>query len=234
MSWLAHAWMPTPTSLELLRRDGIMQIGKVVPVADIATALAAEQTKPGHVWRPGEQNSPDVSCYSFAQVLRIPGLLTYALSLTSFVKAYLEAEPVMYSVNAFWSKPAENVHPALQEFHRDKDDERFVTLFIYGTDVLEHGDGPHQYVLGTHAGEGDGQIATFYGFRMHGFMADGRGLHKGKLPKNGPRLMAWVRWGISDPPATYISDKAEPVWRNDVPEYPFDPYLQQVIRLVAT
>jgi hypothetical protein len=220
-------------SLDLLRRDGIVQIGKVVPVADIATALQDEETKPGHVWRPTDQNSPDVCCYSFKQVLRIPGFLTYALSLTEFVRAYLETDPVMYSVNAYWSKPAEKTHPALQELHRDKDDNRFLTLFIYGTDVLCLDDGPHQYLMGTQHGAENGQHVSVYGWRMYGFLADGRGLHRGLMPRSGPRLLAWVRWGISDPPATYLSDGAEPVPKRFVQEYPFDPYLQHMIRLVA-
>jgi hypothetical protein len=94
--------------------------------------------------------------YTTDQVLRAPGLIDAMNDprLIDLIEAYLGCVPTLYSVNAWWSHPADK--PTLtnvQYFHRDTDDLRFLTLFIYLTDVGEDG-GPHQVVPGSHSLEG--------------------------------------------------------------------------------
>jgi hypothetical protein len=64
--------------------------------------------------------------------------------------------PVLYSVNAWWSfpVPGEPWPPHSQHFHRDNDDFRFFTLFVYLTDVDGEGDGPNQIVARTNSAAG--------------------------------------------------------------------------------
>ena len=94
--------------------------------------------------------------YSTDQVLRAPGLVDVLNDprLVDLVEAYLGCVPTLYSVNAWWSHPANKPEMTnVQYFHRDTDDWRFLTLFIYLTDVGDDG-GPHQVVPGSHSLEG--------------------------------------------------------------------------------
>jgi hypothetical protein len=94
--------------------------------------------------------------YRSDQVVRAPGVIDQFNDprLIDLIEAYLGCVPTLYSVNAWWSFPA--AKPELyqsQFFHRDTDDWRFVTLFVYLTDVDETG-GPHQIVAGSQTLEG--------------------------------------------------------------------------------
>jgi hypothetical protein len=94
--------------------------------------------------------------YRSDQVLRAPGLVDQLNDplLLDLIEAYLGCVPTLYSVNSWWSFPAEK--PELyysQYFHRDTDDWRFITLFMYLTEV-DAESGPHQVVPGSHTLEG--------------------------------------------------------------------------------
>jgi hypothetical protein len=93
--------------------------------------------------------------YSLSDVLRAPYLIELANSpvVTGAAELYLGCVPTLYSLNAWWSFPIPS-GPARysQSFHRDRDDLRFCTLFIFLTDVTEDR-GPHVYVRRTHRPE---------------------------------------------------------------------------------
>lgn len=97
-----------------------------------------------------------IAGYRSDQLLRAPGVIDNLNDprLIDLIEAYLGCVPTLYSVNAWWSFPAEK--PELfysQYYHRDTDDWRFVTLFIYLTNVGSDG-GPHQVIPGSHSLEG--------------------------------------------------------------------------------
>lgn len=99
--------------------------------------------------------------YRSDQVLRAPGLLDQLNDprLVDLIESYLGCVPTLYSVNCWWSFPAEK--PELvysQYYHRDTDDWRFITLFVYLTDVDEGG-GPHQIIPGSHSAAGMAALA---------------------------------------------------------------------------
>lgn len=83
--------------------------------------------------------------YTADQLLRAPHLVDFLNSpaIVDFVEAALGCVPTLYSVNAWWSLPATVlVGHGMQIFHRDNDDWRFFTLFLYLTDVDDDA-GPH-------------------------------------------------------------------------------------------
>jgi hypothetical protein len=90
--------------------------------------------------------------YRLADVIAAPFLpeLANDARLLAIAERYLGCTPTLYSLNAWWSFPG-RARPAnvSQSFHRDLDDFRFCTLFLYLTDVGERG-GPHVYVRRTH------------------------------------------------------------------------------------
>lgn len=90
--------------------------------------------------------------YTADQLLRAPHLVDFLNSpaIVDFIEAALGCVPTLYSVNAWWSLPATvPVGHGMQIFHRDNDDWRFFTLFLYLTDV-DDDSGPHQIVAGSH------------------------------------------------------------------------------------
>lgn len=89
--------------------------------------------------------------YTVDQLLRAPHLVDFLNSpaIVDFLQAAMGCVPTLYSVNAWWSLPATiPVGHGMQIFHRDNDDWRFFTLFLYLTDVDE-GAGPHQLLAGS-------------------------------------------------------------------------------------
>ncbi len=65
-------------------------------------------------------------------------------------KAYLREDPALYSLGCFWSLPTNEPHPFSQYWHRDFDDIRFSSIFMFLSDVDREEDGPHCYLKGTH------------------------------------------------------------------------------------
>lgn len=53
-------------------------------------------------------------------------------------------------MSLFWAKSGDIIGPTNQVFHRDEDDFKFLSLFVYLTDVDGDEDGPHGYLKGTH------------------------------------------------------------------------------------
>lgn len=136
-----------------------------------------------------------------------PHWMETALALTDVAAARLQRDPpVAYSSNFFWTRPGPaGTRPDIQEFHRDQDDERFLALFIYLTDVLVDDDGPHDL-------EGpDGVVRTVYGPAGTMFLADTSLPHRGRKPTKGERGFGWWRWGVSAWPPANEWDQIEPL-----------------------
>jgi hypothetical protein len=227
-------------NMDVLRRDGIWVMpGLWATVAAFSAHLVmcpayrnhvrqgkSEIVKPGdHPW----------TCYDMGDVVRAPGLLECAIALTPIAAAYLEAPSVLYSLNAFNCEP--NVQPKsdIQGWHRDTDDVRFLALFAYITDVNCDGDGPHEFMIGSHRGTvPPGNRRSIYGPAGTMFLADTRALHMGAVPQYRRRTIAWARWGVTRPPASYVWDGLAPTPRADIGDrYPSDPLMRDAISLVV-
>ena len=88
--------------------------------------------------------------YNLKDALAVQPLLGLATSdrLMSIAGAYLGAPPTLYSIHVFWTfadQPG-----ATHQWHRDYDDFKFVSIFVYLTDVEETA-GPVHYIPGSHA-----------------------------------------------------------------------------------
>lgn len=232
----------TGTAVDALRRDGLVVLPgmRAQMVEDVADFLAAKPVFDGHVkyGNGGRAATPSSTqtCWQMADVLQAPHVLEYALALTDIVAEYLGVDPpLMYSMNAFTMRPGHGPTSLdTQEFHRDKDDSRFVALFVYLTDVPVAAAGAHQFQLSTHDGSESGLVAEVTGPAGTSFLSDGRGLHRGLRPAASPRSILWVRWGVSDPPAAYQWCHLRPSDRAILGDgYPSDYRLQRSIRLVA-
>lgn len=164
-------------------------------------------------------------------LVKVPELFKIAndARVLSVVSRHLGAKPTAL-VTVWWSNPAGGVAEEAELFHRDKDDWRFVKLFVYLTDVDEEA-GPHVYVPGSHRYRGrafrrqgrfsdeavaevfgKGGIRRFTGPRGTAFLENTYGLHRGQPPRSKRRLLFQVNYslfplyGSPDRPQTTATD----------------------------
>jgi len=161
---------PSPETrerVERLKRDGLYRLGQLLTQEQVAEIHAHLRGKPcftGHVPAQGDRvpRTPEecarlANCGSYQRedVLGAPHLLELANrpELLELAEAYLGCTPTIYSVNFFWSFPERDAkYPQTQLYHRDFDDFRFCTLFLFLTDI-KMSDGAHYFMRGTHRKE---------------------------------------------------------------------------------
>lgn len=166
-----HAWF---SNLEQLSDKGFAKLPTTLSVAKITEIRAYFDANPVHKGphiysfdgRPKRMDEVrrdfSMAGYRFDQVVRAPHLVDTFNDprLIDLIEAYFGCVPTLYSMNAWWSFPAQRpelIHS--QYFHRDIDDWRFVTLFLYLTDVDLLG-GPHQVVEGSHKLDGLNRLVS--------------------------------------------------------------------------
>ena len=229
---------PPSPQLTTLQRDGIVEIPglSTEQVDAVWNALRERPRYAGHVKREGRPyTGQPISCWDMHDLIVAPHFWEWALSFAPLAKAYLGVFPLLYSMNVFETTPHDWApHPGIEVFHRDADDVKFLALFVYLTDVSRPEDGAHQFKLATHEYTTFDETRTILGPAGTAFLADTRGLHMGIRPTTGPRRMAWARWGVSDPPPSYVRDCLTPLPRARLGDrYPTGPILQRQVRLVV-
>lgn len=169
-------------------------------------------------------------CVHTSAAIAAPHLLERGLEHLDLASAYLGRDPaVCYSANAFWTRPPGQSREDIQELHVDQDDERFLSMFVYLTDVLSDDDGPHD-IEGA-----DGVLRSIYGRAGTVFIANPMRPHRGRKPKVGERGLYWWRYGVSDRPPANAWDKVEPIPAAEIGDrYPADARLRESIRLLVT
>jgi hypothetical protein len=212
--------------LKKLYWDGIAPAGRWSGIEDFRKYLAQRPQYIGHVAAKSEfQLAPEgtfapSTSHLMGHVLAAPGFFRLATGFLPVAAQYLGTEPKLYSVNAFWTRPTDKPpNPDIQMWHRDRDDDRFLVLFMYGTDVLDRIAGPHCFATGTHRlndhqhrePTDDEFVSTIFGPAGTMFLADTSALHMGEMPRHRERMLAWARFGVSDPPQAYEWDKTQPV-----------------------
>jgi len=147
-----------------LRRQGLVDLGAPLAqeqAAEIRAYFSARPCFNNHVPAQSDlqprslgecRSTSRHASYATADVIGAPYLIELANSeaMLSIAEGYLGCTPTLYSVNAFWSFPG-MTRPTrgLQTFHRDFDDYRFCTLFVFLTDTHPE-DGAHTYLAETH------------------------------------------------------------------------------------
>ena len=232
--------------IDALRENGIARVPLGLGLSqaqEIRHALMKCWCYPGHVKVYGDRvartfdatrSAFDVWCHDMGDVVQLPHFWDLVASVAPVVGQYLEAPPRLYSVNAFWTRPSDREpQPDIQKYHRDADDDRFLAMFVYGTDVWGDYDGPHVFATRSHR-DTIGPETRILGPAGTVFLADTRGLHYGEKPQRGDRLILWARWGVSERPVAYDIDKLRPVSRAALGgRYPQDRETQELVKLVV-
>jgi hypothetical protein len=139
----------------------------------------------------------NVCSYKTNHLLHNPFILKLMTKpeIISLVQEYLGCLPMISGLNIWWNKyTGQEFHT--QKLHRDYDDFKFITMFIYLTDVNTK-NGPHVYYPKTHNGEDPSaepiEITAKAGTAIFG---DTYALHYGKPLEEGERLMLWTRFSL--------------------------------------
>jgi hypothetical protein len=197
---------------------------------DIRAYLTSRQIYPGcHVVKgagppgPWEMHaSADVVSWHMHDVLLAPHLIEKFLRHTADAGDFLGTEdPILYSVNAFCTRPVAHVRPDIQDWHRDTDDVKFVPMFVTLTPAVQRL-------------RFNGEEKAIVAASGSAFFSDTMNEHYGEKPPSGDRIIVWARWGVTDPPASYVWDSLTPMDKSLLGDrYPTDPWLQRSMRLVA-
>ncbi len=95
-----------------------------------------------------EYHNHDLNCVALRNIVRDPALLAVA-------RAYLGAEPLLYSTQLYWTHPPaieterRRIQHRKARFHYDLGDFKALVIFFYLTDVAADC-GPHVTIQGTH------------------------------------------------------------------------------------
>lgn len=152
--------------------------------------------------------------YSLRDLINCPHILSTANHprLLALARAYLGCTPTISGLSARWSFPHDTNSEVVQRFHRDYEDWKSFRVMVYLSDV-EVDSGPHVYIVGTHVDKrtarlniySDAQVLTKFnrerilrmtGRRGFSFVVDTAGLHRGEVPKAGPRLLLSFQYSI--------------------------------------
>jgi hypothetical protein len=155
-----------------------------------------------------------VADYHLRDVIACPHILALANSqpLLGLAARYMECKPTISALGLRWSFPVPGQSSALQAFHRDSEDWRYLKVLVYLTDVDEDA-GPHVYLHGSHLTQApmrlrfytDKEISSAYppdmlltatGTRGFCFAVDTAGIHKGTAPERQPRLMLQIQYSL--------------------------------------
>ena len=155
---------PGPFPVAALRQDDFLWLGRLLDTAAatrLRKHLLACKVYAAHVpvYSDGVARSvdetrhhSDYGSYKLQDILAAPGVLELALrdDVVALASAYLGALPYIYSVHAWWTYPGGPEPARTHRIHRDQDDFRFLSLFVYLTDVNDADDGPTVYYAGSH------------------------------------------------------------------------------------
>ncbi|WP_432381489.1 phytanoyl-CoA dioxygenase family protein [Duganella sp. P38] len=155
-----------------------------------------------------------VADYHLRDVIACPHILALANSppLLGLAARYMGCKPTISALGLRWSFPVPGADSALQAFHRDSEDWRYLKVLVYLTDV-DDGAGPHVYLHGSHLTQApmrlrfytDSEISsahsadmllTAIGKRGFCFAVDTAGIHKGTAPALRPRLMLQIQYSL--------------------------------------
>ena len=160
--WPERPAAPRPDMAAALRDDGVVPLGQILSLdqsQEIVRYLRGRPCYRAHV--KGSSDGQLVSfdtvnsgcaSYSLEDMTNAPYLLELANHpvLLALAESYLGCAPSLYSMNAFWTFPSsETDRVGTQKMHRDVDDFKFCTCFVFLTGV-QQGDGAHFYMRKTH------------------------------------------------------------------------------------
>lgn len=115
--------------------------------------------------------------------------------LVSLVQSYFGCLPTIHMLSMWWSIFTGEVFHT-QKIHRDGDDYKFLTFFVYLSDINEN-NGPHIFYPGTQNGSDDlSEKLVITGKAGTAVLADTFAWHHGSPLNEGKRLLMYNRFSL--------------------------------------
>ena len=153
------------THVKNLIEDGVSDVGKVFSnsqINDIHKYLDKKDVYSAHVWGFSDKKPIKIkkarklfpqACYKLDDIFDAPHLLELAHDpkILGIAQNYIGAPPTFYSCNLMWSfKEYQDPNVGIaRNFHRDHDNIKYCTLYVFLTDVKDT-HGSHHYMKKTH------------------------------------------------------------------------------------
>jgi hypothetical protein len=208
-----------------LKNDGCVFLGNIIDAEKTKQQLSKFPIYKGHIknhlysdnipihsdnndhWK--NKNLNGIYCWSMKDLITCDTIVNVASSplIIDFVSNYLGCLPTCYGINCMLSSGVSG-HGTTSR-HRDLDDFKFVSLFIYLDDV-DLSNGPHVYETGTHKGIKNVEVGSVLspidknpkiltGKAGDAFLEDNWGIHYGMtLAPDKIRTCIWIRYGLYD------------------------------------
>ncbi len=209
------------TPSKTLKNDGCVFLGNILDAKKTKKQLSQFPIYKGHIknnlysdgvaiydyWN--NDNLNGIYCWSMKDLITCDTITNVASNplVIDFVANYLGCLPTCYGINCMLSSGVSG-HGTTSR-HRDLDDFKFVSLFIY-LDEVNLLNGPHVYETGTHKGVANADVGSvltpidkdpkiLVGKAGDGFLEDNWGIHYGMtLHPNKTRTCLWIRYGLYD------------------------------------
>ncbi len=140
-------------------------------------------------------------CFNQENFINFDEIKNFLQDKDSLFKSILNFDYKIYSALTWINLPTKKKH-YVQEWHRDYDDFKFLTIIINWSDINLN-NGATKYIEGSHKREArDGKKVHLEGKRGTVFLVDNYGLHSGNLPKESVRITSWLRLGKLENPAS--------------------------------
>jgi len=206
---------------DILKDDGCLYVGKLLDADKTKEELYRFPIYKGHIKNDLYSDEMEITsylhrdllngiyCWSMQDLLKCKTITDVASNplIIDFVSRYLGCLPTCYGINCMLSVGTSG-HGTTSR-HRDLDEFKFVSLFVYLDDV-GMSNGAHVYEMGTHLGNKGGKKGNevpqepqrskiFTGKAGEGFIEDNWGVHHGMtLRPEAKRTCLWVRYGLYD------------------------------------
>jgi hypothetical protein len=216
------------TWLKVLGRDGVVTDMPSIAPESLAEIVGYFKSIPCHDpyrphlgqfrWDAVPAQETNMGMYTDEQIVRAPQVLelfNHPLVL-QLAEAYIGCKPTLDNIGCWWSYSGRSMAKGTQKFHRDFDSLAGFKIFFYLTDVGS-AQGPHEYIRESHRSKAlgtgaaipdetlwqhyeDRQALLIEGAAGSSFIADTFGIHRGRLPKSGSRLLLSAQYNVNVSP----------------------------------
>ena len=205
---------------EQLKKDGCLYLGNILNAELTKLEISKFPIYKGHIknslysdeipiYNYNLQDLNGIYCWSMQDLIKCKTITDVASNplIIDLVSRYLGCLPTCYGINCMLSVGTSG-HGTTRR-HRDLDDFKFLSLFIYLDDV-NLTNGPHVYEPGTHKGIPNQPVGSLLspidknpkilvGKAGDSFIEDNWGIHYGMtLQPKSVRRCLWIRYGLYD------------------------------------
>ena len=198
-----------------LKKNGYCSLGKIFPDDECLNFIQHLENKDCYLSQVplqsnGKKYKFNLSNFkekfeSFPYIVFLPSLINFLP-----LKKFLSSENIINIVNSYldfnwtifscitWFNPSSSKKHYVHRFHRDHDDYKALTMFIYWTDV-DSDNGCFNYIPESHKSKSPNQTKiSLSGLRGNVFLADTSGLHCASQITKNYRIITQIRFGKKD------------------------------------